>query len=182
MAAGYTLLGQDRPPTQSYFRRIGRILLITAFSSGLLALFAFSIISTDWSSGIVQDKTPAIAQKQNVESQEQDIALAATTANVIPPETIPHDVFTMEQDTQPPLPSELASARQEERYLSYLPHSGLHNQRIALINALTLGHMLNRTVVVPYVRLGEPLPWKLRDELETVLEHGENDRRVPAIV
>ena len=39
-------------------------------------------------------------------------------------------------------------------YLAYLPHSGLHNQRIALENALTLAHLLNRTLLVPPARLG----------------------------
>lgn len=44
-----------------------------------------------------------------------------------------------------------------ERYLAYLPHSGFHNQRIALENALTLTHILNRTLLVPPVRLGNDL-------------------------
>ncbi|KAF8435832.1 hypothetical protein L210DRAFT_3550755 [Boletus edulis BED1] len=39
-------------------------------------------------------------------------------------------------------------------YLAYLPHSGLHNQRIALENALTLAYLLNRTLLVPPARLG----------------------------
>ncbi len=34
----------------------------------------------------------------------------------------------------------------EEKYLGFLPHSGFHNQRIALENALLLGFLLNRTV------------------------------------
>jgi hypothetical protein len=44
-----------------------------------------------------------------------------------------------------------------ERYLAYLPHSGFHNQRIALENALTLARILNRTLLVPPVRLGNNL-------------------------
>jgi hypothetical protein len=39
------------------------------------------------------------------------------------------------------------------KYLSYLPHSGVHNQRIALENALTLAHLLNRTLLVPPIRV-----------------------------
>ena len=35
---------------------------------------------------------------------------------------------------------------QEEKYLGFLPHSGFHNQRIALENAMLLGFLLNRTV------------------------------------
>ncbi len=41
-----------------------------------------------------------------------------------------------------------------EKYMSYLPHSGYHNQRIAFENALTLAYLLNRTLIVPPVRLG----------------------------
>jgi len=45
------------------------------------------------------------------------------------------------------------------RYLSYEPHSGLHNQRIALANALTLARLLDRTLLVPPATLGRALPW-----------------------
>lgn len=34
----------------------------------------------------------------------------------------------------------------EEKFLGFLPHSGFHNQRSALQNALVLGAILNRTV------------------------------------
>ncbi|TFY53570.1 hypothetical protein EVG20_g10056, partial [Dentipellis fragilis] len=53
----------------------------------------------------------------------------------------------------------LARPSRTERYLAYLPHSGFHNQRIALENALTLAHILNRTLVIPPVRLGTPIPY-----------------------
>ncbi|KAH7928307.1 hypothetical protein BV22DRAFT_1192871 [Leucogyrophana mollusca] len=42
---------------------------------------------------------------------------------------------------------------EQSQYLAYLPHSGLHNQRIALENALTLAHILNRTLLLPPLRL-----------------------------
>ena len=42
-----------------------------------------------------------------------------------------------------------------EQYLSYLPHSGFHNQRIALENALVLASILNCTLLVPPVQLGD---------------------------
>ena len=42
----------------------------------------------------------------------------------------------------------------EAKYLAYLPHSGFHNQRIAFENALVLARILNRTLLVPPVRLG----------------------------
>ncbi|KAF8893929.1 hypothetical protein BD779DRAFT_1435329 [Infundibulicybe gibba] len=43
---------------------------------------------------------------------------------------------------------------QGERFLAYLPHSGFHNQRIALENALVLSQLLNRTLIIPPARLG----------------------------
>ncbi|RIB26002.1 hypothetical protein C2G38_2241034 [Gigaspora rosea] len=37
----------------------------------------------------------------------------------------------------------------QEKYLTYLPHSGFHNQRIALENAIFLAWFLNRTLIIP---------------------------------
>jgi hypothetical protein len=47
-----------------------------------------------------------------------------------------------------------SAARLNEKYLSYLPHSGFHNQRIAFENALVLAYLLRRTLLVPPIRLG----------------------------
>ncbi|KAF8466811.1 hypothetical protein DFH94DRAFT_676235 [Russula ochroleuca] len=59
-----------------------------------------------------------------------------------------------------------------ERYLAYLPHSGFHNQRIALENALTLARILNRTLLVPPVRLGNDLiSYHKFDDLRRFLIH-----------
>ncbi|KAF9359273.1 hypothetical protein BGX26_012725 [Mortierella sp. AD094] len=52
-----------------------------------------------------------------------------------------------------------------ERYLAYLPHSGFHNQRITLENALLLAKYLNRTLLVPPVYLGPATEWRLFDIL-----------------
>lgn len=53
----------------------------------------------------------------------------------------------------------------EEKFIAYLPHSGFHNQRIALENALVLARILNRTLLLPPVRLGDPLSYAPFDEL-----------------
>lgn len=54
----------------------------------------------------------------------------------------------------------------EERFLSYLPHSGFHNQRIELENALLLAAYLNRTLLVPPVYLASPaMPWLRYEKL-----------------
>jgi len=56
----------------------------------------------------------------------------------------------------------------DEKFLSYLPHSGFHNQRIALENALVLARLLNRTLLVPPVRFGRrAIPYRNF----TVLQH-----------
>jgi hypothetical protein len=43
-----------------------------------------------------------------------------------------------------------------EKYLSYLPHSGFHNQRIAFEHALVISHILNRTLLIPPVLCNYP--------------------------
>ncbi|KAF9518698.1 hypothetical protein BS47DRAFT_1325238 [Hydnum rufescens UP504] len=57
------------------------------------------------------------------------------------------------------------------RYLAFLPHSGFHNQRIAFENALVLAHMLNRTLIVPPVRLGLPIRYVDFDKLHRFHAH-----------
>ncbi|KAG7090936.1 hypothetical protein E1B28_010009 [Marasmius oreades] len=44
-----------------------------------------------------------------------------------------------------------------EKFLVYHTHSGFHNQRIALENAITLSHLLNRTLIMSPIRLGKPI-------------------------
>lgn len=64
----------------------------------------------------------------------------------------------------------VSETTQNERFLSYNTHSGYHNQRIALENALTLAKLLDRTLLLPPARLGSAVPWiqyeKLRFRLE----------------
>ncbi|CAO3661783.1 unnamed protein product [Rhizopus microsporus] len=61
---------------------------------------------------------------------------------------------------------ELNNISTEEKFLSYLPHSGFHNQRIELENALLLATYLNRTLLVPPVMLASPaMPWSKYDKL-----------------
>jgi hypothetical protein len=55
--------------------------------------------------------------------------------------------------------------------LSYLPHSGFHNQRIALENALVLARLLNRTLLVPPVRFGrKAIPYRKFTILQRILD------------
>lgn len=58
-----------------------------------------------------------------------------------------------------------------EKYITYLPHSGFHNQRIAFENALVLAFALRRTLLVPPVRLAyKPIRYV---EYETLARHHE---------
>jgi hypothetical protein len=59
----------------------------------------------------------------------------------------------------------------DEKILSYLPHSGFHNQRIALENALVLSRLLNRTLLVPPIRFGRrAIPYRNSTTLQRVLD------------
>ncbi|CAO3592184.1 unnamed protein product [Absidia cylindrospora] len=45
------------------------------------------------------------------------------------------------------------------RYLTYLPHSGMSNQRIELANALLMASILDRTLIIPPAFLGRVVGW-----------------------
>ncbi|KAG9287291.1 hypothetical protein G9A89_008921 [Geosiphon pyriformis] len=47
----------------------------------------------------------------------------------------------------------------QEKFLTYLPHSGFHNQRISLTNAIFLAWYTNRTLILPPTILGRKIPW-----------------------
>ncbi|KAI8991570.1 CigA protein [Mycotypha africana] len=65
-----------------------------------------------------------------------------------------------------PGPFDLHIPRVDEKYLAYLPHSGFHNQRIELENALLLASYLKRTLLVPMVLLSNPaMPWLRYEKL-----------------
>ena len=65
-------------------------------------------------------------------------------------------------------------------YLTYLPHSGFHNQRISLENAFVLAALLNRTLIVPPVRLSSnPIPYLPTRNLVSAIE-SSNDPTLKA--
>ena len=64
----------------------------------------------------------------------------------------------------------------DEKFLSYLPHSGFHNQRIALENALVLARLLNRTLLVPPVRFGRrAIPYRSFTVLQDAVDGNYTD-------
>lgn len=65
-----------------------------------------------------------------------------------------------------PDPFKFHTPTKGEKYITYLPHSGFHNQRIELENALLLAYYLNRTLLLPDVFLGNPaMPWLRFDKM-----------------
>ncbi|KAI8578377.1 hypothetical protein K450DRAFT_247600 [Umbelopsis ramanniana AG] len=54
---------------------------------------------------------------------------------------------------------------QGEKFIAYLPHSGLSNQRNELENALLLAGYLNRTLILPPAFLGHIGGWQSNDHL-----------------
>lgn len=56
--------------------------------------------------------------------------------------------------------------KHDQRYVSFLPHSGLQNQRIALINAAIIAKALNRTLLLPELNLGKATYWRPSHDLE----------------
>lgn len=155
----YILLDEGRHQTQQDSRKSGRLLPVIAFSFGLLCLAALLVNSGDWSSSIETVGVSRVSQDNAGAMQQHS--------------------FAKEQDTFIDLDSELDSAEPEHaRYLSYLPHSGLHNQMICLQNALILGHMLNRTVIIPYIRLGRAIGFGDWEGLQNNLALNEKATKV----
>ncbi|KAI8644067.1 hypothetical protein BD408DRAFT_318148, partial [Parasitella parasitica] len=70
------------------------------------------------------------------------------------------------------------------RYMTYLPHSGLHNQRISLINALVIAHALNRTLLMPELNIGQATFWAdsqlLAKQLELCVAYIRQNKKEPA--
>jgi hypothetical protein len=62
-----------------------------------------------------------------------------------------------------------------EKFLAYSPHSGYHNQRSSLENALTLAYMLNRTLLLPPVWLGHAIPYIAYDKLQRRLDIADKE-------
>lgn len=53
----------------------------------------------------------------------------------------------------------IATSEKEEKFITFLPHSGLHNQRLGLINAMVLAKKLDRTLILPTINVGKAISW-----------------------
>ncbi|KAG9291270.1 hypothetical protein G9A89_021772 [Geosiphon pyriformis] len=67
----------------------------------------------------------------------------------------------------------------QENFLTYLPHSGFHNQRIELENAIFLAWYTNRTLVMPPIIFGKIVSWSaFPGRLEGILSFLKPDKRL----
>ncbi|KAI8329135.1 hypothetical protein BC941DRAFT_443532 [Chlamydoabsidia padenii] len=98
------------------------------------------------SSSSTSSSSSSSSQSQSQSTSSSLSSSSSPTSDIIPVEF--PDPFTFHTPTA------------NEKYITYLPHSGFHNQRIELENALLLAFYLNRTLLIPDVYLGNPaMPW-----------------------
>lgn len=84
--------------------------------------------------------------------------------------TVSPTVQVVDVDVWPASSSPATRPAADERFLAYSPHSGYHNQRISLENALTLAFILGRTLLLPPVWLGHAIPYLQFDKLQRRLQ------------
>ncbi|KAG0224071.1 hypothetical protein BGW42_005336 [Actinomortierella wolfii] len=98
-------------------------------------------------------QTPFLEGYHHEEEEELDVEL----------EPLPDHLITTYspryQTASSPTPRPKQEYSPDAKYLTFLPHSGFHNQRSELENALVLARLLNRTLIMPKVYLGPPMPW-----------------------
>ncbi|KAF7428543.1 hypothetical protein PC9H_007767 [Pleurotus ostreatus] len=111
--------------------------------------FAYYLFTTRWDQATLSDAyTPA----NRLASTPPHSPLLPLQVVQFEPEASDLDAYTTRSDPH-------------EKFLSYLPHSGYHNQRIALENALILARLLNRTLLLPPARLGKRVIHYMRYDL-----------------
>ncbi|ORY90628.1 hypothetical protein BCR35DRAFT_286797 [Leucosporidium creatinivorum] len=143
-----------------------------------------------WKYSPVQDNqaastaTPAELEETVATTKERPIPRPAPPAPQQPKQPPLPPLKIANRPSPPPAPlkivnvdvhpsSALASSpppTRNERFLAYSPHSGYHNQRISLENALTFAFILGRTLLVPPVWVGHAIPYISFDKLGRRLE------------
>jgi len=82
---------------------------------------------------------PTLEEEGATEQGENKPAVVPVAATDIP---VVHPLYVL------PNPMRKPSGDPEEKFVSFLPHSDFHNQRIAVVNAMELAYVLNRCVSV----------------------------------
>lgn len=85
------------------------------------------------------NKNDAHALNATVDVQQPSLAVSSNTTLPIPDEDVTNQVSVWPRETK-------RRSDPSERYLGYLPHSGFHNQRVQLQNAMVLAVEMNRTL------------------------------------
>ena len=130
------------PPAMRYEKQMAILVMLLVCATVACFATAYYLFTTRWDTSVY---SPMSILPSDNYSQPQ---VAVHPNQLLPPPTPAADVDLSEQSLM----------GTQERFLAYLPHSGFHNQRIALENALVLSRLLNRTLLVPPARLGMPLP------------------------
>ncbi|CEP19434.1 hypothetical protein [Parasitella parasitica] len=97
------------------------------------------------------------------------IALVLTISLVVYTSTQTMSVqlqFNISPVNPTPTTSLHSTEKKEEKYITFLPHSGLHNQRIGLINAMVLAKALDRTLLLPDINIGTAVWWRATPDSE----------------
>lgn len=103
-----------------------------------------------------------LIRKVQLEKQHNEQLHKSSSSSSLPRAQVDSDVLPVIF----PDPFEFNTPEEDEKYITYLPHSGFHNQRIELENALLLAIYLNRTLLLPSVYLGNPaFPWLRFDKM-----------------
>lgn len=89
-------------------------------------------------------------------------ATSTPTPDVVPSKGIVIEVDTRPHPYLPPL--------EPVKYLAYYPHGGFHTQRIALENALTLCRLLDRTLLLPPLWIGQHPKWSSTPSLRNGID------------
>jgi hypothetical protein len=69
------------------------------------------------------------------------------------------------------LPSNTAEEVDEEKFMTFYLHSGLHNQRLSLLNAAVTAKLLNRTLIIPEANIAVATFWKNSTDLPEKLHY-----------
>jgi hypothetical protein len=99
------------------------------------------------------------------------LVLYTSTQNM----SIQFQLSPKQQQQQVPLPG--MNRDPEEKFMTFLPHSGLHNQRIELVNAAVLAKALNRTLILPQINIGKGIYWHEGSLSELRFNHCPNNYR-----
>ncbi|GBB93383.1 hypothetical protein RclHR1_02160009 [Rhizophagus clarus] len=122
-----------------------RFLFKTIFPIIILTLFlTFYTFSTEFLFTITSPSYTDTAATTTTTTSTTDTTTTPTTNTII-------NTTTTNTTTSTTTTSTSSATSDSEKFLTYLPHSGFHNQHGALMNAIMLSYITNRTLIIPPV-------------------------------